>query len=310
MQINYRQILDTYDVKEEGDFFKLFFTSKGKFIIYKPTADKISCIEMINFNDISVYDLSLFLDVDLFNLKNIEEFKFDVSVDKNTVLRYIFDISSLEDLTSKYKNSIQPFKGYILKDTSKNNRNLFQIGELQNQILYDNYFTFVSNNKSIDKAIVCFDSKQYDRLVSNTEIADNYAIYLLASGSFFLYESILSNVAEVSVKLGNEDPIEVLKLYTYLINRNNPNSLILDYNVSQIALAFNKQFFEIEDILNSINLAQKELRSKIHSSVKICYEIKSQENFCFVVFRNSNYIVSSYNTILSNKFNLKISEIQ
>lgn len=57
--MNYSEVLNPYQPLETGDFMYRYYINDREYIIYSPERNKISCLELFDFKDLSAYQLSI-----------------------------------------------------------------------------------------------------------------------------------------------------------------------------------------------------------------------------------------------------------
>ena len=289
MDIKYSEVLRLFQPVEEGDFLKIYKLNNGTFVIFRPSEDRLSCIEMLNFNELLPSDLLLILDVDVSTSIVDDEMLIEKTSTKDEVLKYLFDIKTIEEKSGKIFHSVQPFDGYLLNDLSGKFRNIMQSN---NTLLFDNFLSFQSNsNHNASQIFIAYDFNEYERLVSNDEINTDYLIYLLPEQNELLFNRIFDESKSAQVKVGNENPLNVLRFLVLLNNRNISFGLTLDFNDKQVALGFKKEIYQVEDVLNMASLVQKEIRGQYGEQLKAVYELKQYNDYCYIIFRNAFKIV-------------------
>ncbi|MDR0603555.1 MAG: hypothetical protein LBG80_04540 [Bacteroidales bacterium] len=294
--VTYKSLLKNTRPVETGDFMHIYQFDKGHFILYSPQKGKVSCIELMNFTEISPYELGLFLEVDVESLLQEEEFVFDVVTDKESVLAYIFDINHLDDF--RYRNEVQPFHGFVLKESDRI-RNLAEIET--SSFKFDNVICSIDNgNASADELLITFDPGKYDRVV-NSDLNSEYYIHLFPAAYSYLLEK-LSKDKKLNLLIGKENPLEILKTFIFFLNRAESGSILLDTSNSFLSLGLKKEFFPTEDIVNMSTRAIKQIRATHGSSVKTVYTLKNTEEWCFIMFRNAADIIYSLNEAIYEKF--------
>jgi hypothetical protein len=53
--MNYSEVLNPYQPLETGDFMYRYYINDREYIIYSPERNKISCLELFDFKDLSAY---------------------------------------------------------------------------------------------------------------------------------------------------------------------------------------------------------------------------------------------------------------
>lgn len=316
-ELTYKQLLSGYSPKEEGDFFVQYKLDIGTFVIYAPKDGQISCIEMFSYNDLSPIDLSVLLDKPMILYSEEHEYSFEHSCKREDLLKYLFDVNKLDKDTGSIRHTVLPFDAYLLEDVSVSIRkqqkviNIFNYNSQDKIFLsFDNTITYRDNgNKNVDIIYITFDPRKYDSLVSDVEINNNFFIFLLATGNNLFFDKIFEYGKQMNVILGKENPIEVLKLYVYFLNLNNPASTTLDYSNYQILIGFKKEIYPVPDIMNIINESIDYVRQEISSEVRNFYNAKATKETLYISFRNSHILSYAFNYSLRNKFKEKFNKI-
>ena len=90
--MNYREVLFPYQPLEPGDFMYRYDINNRGYIIYSPEKNKISCLELYDFTDISPFQLAVSIQRVRIETPEQNEFVFDKVCSKEDLLRYLFDI--------------------------------------------------------------------------------------------------------------------------------------------------------------------------------------------------------------------------
>ncbi|MFV0536356.1 MAG: hypothetical protein ACK5M3_03190 [Dysgonomonas sp.] len=311
-ELTYKQILTDFEAQEEGDFFRLYKLSIGSFIIYSPAKDKISCIECCNFMEITPEDLGVLLDKPIFMHSDIEDFSFEVQTNKEKILQYIFDIGFLDNNTGYYTHAIEPGEGYILDCISANKKikslNLINNTEGRPKLVFDNLLSYRDNgNTNAENLYVTFDSEKYNSLTTDPDLNSESFAILLASANNLLLNKVYEYNKKTFVVTGNENPLLVLKLYSFFLNKEEHNFISLDNDYAQLLVGFNKELFAVTDVMNLMNKCIEDIRNEFGSNICSFYDIKATGTFSYISFRNSRPLVSVFNRKFKEVFNAKLT---
>ncbi len=78
--MNYSEVLNPYQPLETGDFMYRYYINDREYIIYSPERNKISCLELFDFKDLSAYQLSVSIQAKVqvqSESEELKEFSFD-----------------------------------------------------------------------------------------------------------------------------------------------------------------------------------------------------------------------------------------
>lgn len=311
-KLTYKQILSDFDVFEEGDFFRHYRLPIGSFILFSPGKEKISCIELCNFTEITPEDLGLLLDKPIFIRTEAEEFTFDVVTDKEKILQYLFDLGFFDNKTNYFSYHVQPGEGYLLNciSANKKTRSVNLLHTINNSVgvKFDNLLAYHDNsNTNSSNIYVTFDPLKYGNLLTDANINRGFHLILLASANNLLFDKVYEYNKNTSVILGNEDPLLILKLYCYYLNKREPEFIYVESDYSQILVGLKKDIFSVTEVMVLMNKCIEYIRSEFGSDISTFYDIKASGTYTYISFRNTKNLIFTFNRIFREVFKANLS---
>lgn len=295
MKTTFRQILKDYKPIEQGDFFRQYKIDGNTFVLFSPAEGKVSCIEMLFFNEISPIDLAIILNDKTKEEFPEEEYVFEISCIKDNVIKYIFDVdvNKFESLTGEYEHYVKNSRGFILSDLRHKHRNEFLMVENESQLLFENRVSLCSNNNiNAEKLFLCFDPFSYKMVIENDAIIQNHWVVVVASTNPMIVETLLEKKRDISVAISRWNQLTVLEFIVHYLN--------LFYSVhiykdnSLITIMFDDTI-DIEDIVNLCTKAEAGVKDMFQTSEnKLCFDIKKVNNKSFITFRNTAGIIEAF----------------
>jgi hypothetical protein len=310
--LTYKQILSGYTIHEEGDFFQYYKLHNGGYILYSPRKEKISCIELFNFTEISPEDLGILLDKPIFMRSDIEEFSFEIVTQKEVLLQYIFDVGFLDKKTGYFTHSIQPGEGYLVNCISPNKKskgiNFIHTQENRVGVRFDNLIAYRDNdNTESSNLYITFDPDKYNSIINDAGINNDFFVVLLASANNLLFNKVYEYEKSTSVIIGKEDPLLILQLYAFYLNKSEYDFISVDSDYSQILVGFNKDMLGVPDVLSLMNKCIEDIRSEFGNDINTFYDIKASGRYTFISFRKSRPLIVSFNNRLREAFKEKLT---
>lgn len=296
----YKSILSNYQPVEGGDFFLRYEINQMQYIVYSPAEDKIQCIELCNFRDITPDELAIFTDAKETEEKG--EFTFEQICTKEQMLQFQFNLEEIGD-DHIYTPHVSANDGVVLYDVGGSKaRNLFEIQEDRCELLFDNSLSFTKfvKNDDIDRHYVCFNPKAYKRLIEDRETKGT--IFLLASTSPYLLEKVIQQGKQINIYIDTDfsKGLEAF-IYYYTNTIGKRNEISYHSDGKQTTISFSEEY-QVEYLFEIGANANKVLKGIVMGGNEFasCYELKVYEDKCTYLFRNSDTIVKAFITALSN----------
>lgn len=142
--MNYSEVLNPYQPLETGDFMYRYYINDREYIIYSPERNKISCLELFDFKDLSAYQLSVSIQAKVqvqSESEELKEFSFDHVCSKEDLIAYLFDITEGKTEIRKVRK-VSNNEGYFLFELKSAHkiRNFYQFNpeSKEYQLVFDN----------------------------------------------------------------------------------------------------------------------------------------------------------------------------
>lgn len=224
--MKYSEVLNPYQPLETGDFMYRYYIHDREYIIYSPERDKISCLELFDFKDITAYQLSVSIQAKVQakpEIEELKEFSFDHVCSKEDLIAYLFDVTSEKTDIRKVRR-ISNNEGYFLfelKPTHKI-RNFYQFNpeSREYQLVFDNDICCASIHEDIvsDTVNVCWNPSIFS--VLEGQAGQKSTSYLLPSSNPILCSYVCKKVQEKNAKINlyvGKNSMEALLFFSYYI---------------------------------------------------------------------------------------------
>lgn len=221
--MNYREVLFPYQPLEPGDFMYRYEINNREYIIYSPEKDKVSCLELYDFMDISPFQLAISIQRVKVDTPELKEFEFAKVCSKENLIKYLFDII---DNISQYRRirGVSNFEAYFLfhlKHPTKV-RNIYQFNPNNNesQLVFDNDVCIAAIFDDIRTQTInlCWDPVTFRNI--EEQDSERYTSYLLASSNPMICEHIYKKVDERSATINIYNySLDALLFFSYYIKK-------------------------------------------------------------------------------------------
>lgn len=294
--MSYKSVLQGYIPKDDGNFFQLYEVNNMQYALYSPYKGKVSCLELMNFKDISIFQLALYINNLSYDSK-ADEFEFEHTITSDDLINYLFDIETIHNDNS-CESYISEKRGFVVGGMSVNKlRNVFiEDGNL----LFDNelcYTSFVKNSE-VDRYFVCFNPIVYRKMIDDDTSG---TIFLLAGASDILLSQVIKPNKQINIVL-DRDYLKCLQAFVFFLNKSKGDSVMSFYtNNKQVSVIFNSSFKDMEDVIIMSNEAEAFLRKMLQNDdISAVYLLEQVGDDCAIVFRNSDIIIKAFFLCLVN----------
>lgn len=224
--MKYSEVLNPYQPIETGDFMYRYYINDREYIIYSPERNKISCLELFDFKDLSAYQLSVSIQAKVqvqSESEKLKEFSFDHVCSKENLIAYLFDITIRKTGIRKVRK-VSNNQGYFLFELKKapKIRNFYQFNpeSKEYQLVFDNDIccTAIHEDVTSDVVNVCWNPVTFSVLEGQTE--QKNTSYLLPSSNPILCAHVCKKAqdrnARINLYVGKND-MEALLFFSYYI---------------------------------------------------------------------------------------------
>lgn len=224
--MKYSEVLNPYQPLETGDFMYRYYINDREYIIYSPERNKISCLELFDFKDLSAYQLSVSIQAKVqVQSKNeeLKEFSFDYVCSKEDLIAYLFDITEGKTEIRKVRK-VSNNQGYFLFELKKapKIRNFYQFNPENKdyQLVFDNNICCAAMHEDITSDIVnvCWNPVVFSILEGQTE--QKNTSYLLPSSNPILCAHVCKKAQERNARINlyiGKNSMKALLFFSYYI---------------------------------------------------------------------------------------------
>lgn len=222
--MKYSEVLNSYQPLETGDFMYRYYINDREYIVYSPEQNKISCLELCNFKDLTPYQLAVFIQAKIqAKQEEVKEFSFEHVCSKEALIAYLFDITEGKTEIRKVRR-VSNNAGYFLfelKPTRKI-RNFYQFNpeSKEYQLVFDNAICCASIHEDVvsDVVNVCWNPVTFSVLEGQTE--QKNTSYLLPSSNPILCAYVCKKAQEKNARINlyvGKNSMEALLFFSYYI---------------------------------------------------------------------------------------------
>lgn len=221
--MNYREVLFPYQPLEPGDFMYRYEINNREYIIYSPEKDKVSCLELYDFTDLSPFQLTIAIQRVKVDTPEQQEFTFAKVCSKENLIKYLFDIT--ENISQyRKRRGVSNFEAYFLyhlKHPTKV-RNIYQFNPSNNdsQLVFDNDVCIASIFEDVRTRMVnlCWDPVTLKNI--EEQDSERHVSYLLASSNPMICEHIYEKIKERSAAINLYNcSLDALLFFSYYIKK-------------------------------------------------------------------------------------------
>ena len=316
--MNYREVLFPYQPLEPGDFMYRYDINNRGYIIYSHEKNKISCLELYDFTDISPFQLAVSIQRVRIETPEQNEFVFDKVCSKEDLLRYLFDI--VADKT-KYRKlrGVSNFEAYLLYHLKQPDkvRNIYQFNPANNdyQLVFDNDVCIASIfDEYITNTInVCWNPVTFRYF--EEQDGDQHTSYLLSSSNPMLCEYICKKAEErkACIDLYGYD-FDSLMFFSYFIKNKGMDKGISVFSDSKKITVVMKNWYPttlvkfISKIQKIYNIKVREIYGgEADRNITTFQLISIASGLSFIVFSNDNIAIEIFQREVINEY--KLNEI-
>lgn len=221
--MNYREVLFPYQPLEPGDFMYRYDINNREYIIYSPEKEKVSCLELYDFMDISPFQLAISIQRVKIDTPELKEFDFAKVCSKEELIKYLFDIVDSKTQYRKVRgvSNFEAYFLYHLKHPSKV-RNLFQFNPYNNdsQLVFDNdvCIATIFDDIKTNTINLCWNPVTFRNIEEQDR--ERHTSYLLPSSNPIICEYIYKIVEERSATINLYNcSLDALLFFSYHIKK-------------------------------------------------------------------------------------------
>lgn len=317
--MKYSEVLYSYQPLETGDFMCRYYINDREYILYSPEQDKVSCLELCNFKDLTPYQLSVSIQVVKTQKEDVKEFSFEHVCSKEDLIAYLFDIASGKTENRKVRR-VSNNEGYFLYELKPSHkiRNLYQFNpdSKEYQLVFDNDLCCAAICEDVvsDAINVCWNPVIFSILEGQTE--QRNASYLLPSSNPILCSYICKKAQERSAKINlhvGKNSMDALLFFSYYITNkgiekglsifsDSKNVIIQMNNWNPITLV--KFMSKIQKIINEKLRKQLGAEEEEEKEVSI-FQLESVAGLSFLTFPNHSLAIDVFFRNIIPQFGLE-----
>lgn len=296
--MNYSKILYSYQPVEIGDFMCRYYINEREYIIYSPEQDKISCLELYYFKDLTPYQLAILInyrDEDL----EIEEFTFDFVCSRDELITYLYDVKKGKVENLKIRN-VSNNNCYLLHEVKSPHkvRNIYQF-DAENesyQLLFDNEICYTSFLDNIECNIIniCWNPIIFSLL--EKQIQEMKPSFLLASSNpmlcAYIYGIAQQRSAEINLCINNDYAEALIFLSGYLKNKKIDKSF--SYFSDNKIVTISVDNWNPITLVKFISKAQKRCNEKYGEEEFFIYHLETICGQSFITFPHLGIALKSF----------------
>ena len=314
--MNYKEVLFPYHPLEQGDFMYRYYINNREYIIYSPEKDKISCLELYNFKELSSFQLAVYIQRIKTEQEEISEFSFEQICSKEDLMKYLFDIAGDKTLYRKIRG-VSNCEAYLLYDIKQSSkvRNIYHFNPANNdyQLVFDNDICIASiydeiRNKKIN---VCWNPVTYKYL--EEEVAEKNTSYLIASSNPILCADIIKKSQDRAASIClycNDNSLDGLLFFSYYINNKDIEKKIEVYSESNKVTILMKKWYPnilvrfISRIQKIYNMNIRKYYGMTNELDMTVYQLLSISGLSFITFPNDELAISLFLKEVIAEYNL------
>lgn len=317
--MNYKEVLFPYQPLEPGDFMYRYDINNREYIIYSPEKNKISCLELYNFTDISPFQLAVSIQRIRIDTPEQNEFIFDKVCTKEDLVSYLFDISADKTKYRKVRG-VSNFEAYLLYHLKQPGkvRNIYQFNPVSNdyQLVFDNdvciatiFDEYITNTIN-----VCWDPVTF-RSIEESK-GDRHTSFLLPSSNPMICEYVCKKVEERTACVdlyGN--CLDSLLFFSYFINKKGIDKRISVFSESKRITVVMENWYPttlvkfISKIQKIYNVNIRKFYGEESAKNITAYQLISiAGGLSFIDFYNDNIAVETFLREIINEY--KLDEIR
>lgn len=304
--MNYREVLFAYQPLEPGDFMCRYYINNREYIIYSPEKERISCLELSDFTDITPFQLAVSIQkIQTERQEEQKEFTFDKACSKENLIKYLFDIAG--DITQyRKKRGVSNCEAYLLYDLKFDKvKNLFHFnpGNNEYQLVFDNdvCIACINDDSKTNTINICWNPVVFKVLEERAE--ETQTSYLLPSSNPILCAHICKRAHEQSTLInlyGTRNSLYALLFFSYYINNSKMEKKISIFSEST------KNYVLMENwnpttLVRFISRIQKIYNGKVrkiheeeYDTDIITYQLLSVAGLSFVAFSNDDISIDIF----------------
>lgn len=222
--MKYSEVLNPYQPLETGNFMYRYYINDREYIVYSPEQNKISCLELCNFKDLTPYQLAVSIQTKVQAEKeDMKEFSFEYICSKEDLIAYLFDIVCGKTEIRKVRR-VSNNEGYFLFELKAAHkiRNFYQFNpeSKEYQLVFDNDICCAAIHEDVasDVVNVCWNPVTFSLLEGQTERKNTS--YLLPSSNPILCAYVCKKAQERNVRINlyvGKNSMEALLFLSYYI---------------------------------------------------------------------------------------------
>lgn len=222
--MKYSEVLNPYQPLETGDFMYRYYINDREYIVYSPEQNKISCLELYNFKDLTPYQLAVSIQTKIQTEQGeVQEFSFEHVCSKEALISYLFDITEGKTEIRKVRR-VSNNEGYFLFELKAAHkiRNFYQFNpeSKEYQLVFDNDICCAAIHEDVisDVVNVCWNPVIFSILEGQTE--QKSTSYLLPSSNPILCAHVCKKAQERNARINlyvGKNSMEALLFFSYYI---------------------------------------------------------------------------------------------
>lgn len=304
--MNYKEILFPYQPLETGDFMYRYYINHREYIIYSPEKNKVSCLSLCNFKDITPFELLVSIQRPKILKEELEEFCFSQVCSKEDLLRYLFDIVGTGTQYRKIRG-VSNSEAYLLYDIRQPEkiRNLFHFNpnNSEYQLVFDDEICMATiYNEIRSNAInVCWNPVIFKRLEEWDE--NKSTSFLIPSSSPILCAEIFKKAMERSASINmycGENSLEGLLFFSSFIEKKELEKTISIYIDDKTITIYMKKWFPTT-LVTFVARIQKMYNSNIRKFYEenlegdiTVYQLLSVAGSSFIVIPHDEFAINIF----------------
>lgn len=305
--MKYSEVLFQHEPMEIGDFMFRYFIKDHEYIIYSPDNDKISCLELCNFSDLSPFQLKVAIQQFEKPGEEMKEFSFRHVCSKESLVSYLFDLPSGGSDLMKVRR-VSNNKGYLLYALkpagSCKVRNFFQFEpeSKRYQLVFENDVCCASAFESEQSDIinVCWSPVIFNVLERQEE--HKVPSFLLASANpvlcYHVFKKAQEKNAKINLYVGN-NKLDALVFFSLFLEFKKAEKGFSVFSNSNGITVQMKNWVPVK-VVNCISSAEKNCMMylrKAHGddyAESKFFQLDSAADVSFVHFPNLPFVIEAF----------------
>ena len=297
--MNYSEVLNPYQPLETGDFMYRYYINDREYIIYSPERNKISCLELFDFKDLSAYQLSVSIQAKVqvqSESEELKEFSFDHVCSKEDLIAYLFDITEGKTEIRKVRK-VSNNEGYFLFELKSAHkiRNFYQFSpeSKENQLVFDKDICCAAIYEDVtsDVVNVCWNPVIFSILEGQTE--QQNTSYLLPSSNPILCAHVCKKAQERNARINlyvGKNGMEALLFFSYYIaSKGIEKSISIFSDSKQVTVEMDR--WNPVTVVKLMSKMQKTINDKLRKQFGeedevTIYRLESVAGKSFLAFQN------------------------